>query len=55
VERHKPFRKGLNNPAGFVLPRKDYVADNWESCAWEFRRGNCFLVPGNSQLDCVYH
>jgi uncharacterized protein (DUF2126 family) len=18
------------------------VADNWESCAWEFRRGNCF-------------
>jgi uncharacterized protein (DUF2126 family) len=48
------LEKGLNNPAGFVLPiRKDYVADNWESCAWEFRRGNCFLVPGNS--NCVYH
>jgi uncharacterized protein (DUF2126 family) len=46
VERHKLamlLEKGLNNPAGFVLPiRKDYVADNWESCAWEFRRGNCF-------------
>jgi uncharacterized protein (DUF2126 family) len=26
------------------------VADNWESCAWEFRRGNCFLVPGNSPI-----
>jgi hypothetical protein len=34
--------ENLNNPAGFVLPiRKDYVADK-ESCAWEFRRGNCF-------------
>jgi uncharacterized protein (DUF2126 family) len=37
VERHKLamlLEKGLNNPAGFVLPiRKDYVADNWESCA----------------------
>jgi uncharacterized protein (DUF2126 family) len=20
------------------------------SCAWEFRRGNCFLVPGNSPI-----
>jgi hypothetical protein len=38
VERHKPamLLENLNNPAGFVLPiRKDYVADNWESCAWE--------------------
>ncbi|MCG9791346.1 transglutaminase family protein [Flavobacterium algicola] len=54
IQRHnlaKTLEKGLNNPSGFVLPlRKEHVADHWESCAWEFRRGNCFLIPGNSPI-----
>lgn len=54
VERQTLSRlleKGLNNPAGFVLPIKwDEKIDSWISCAWEFRRKNCFLIPGNSPL-----
>lgn len=45
------LQKGLNNPAGYVLPLKYNVQDeNWVSCAWEFRRKNCFLIPGNSAM-----
>ncbi|PWJ60117.1 uncharacterized protein (DUF2126 family) [Dyadobacter jejuensis] len=45
------LEKGLNNPAGFVLPLKwNFESQSWVSCAWEFRRGNCFLVPGNSAM-----
>ncbi len=54
VERQtlsKLLEKGLNNPAGFVLPIKwDERTDNWISCFWEFRRNNCFLIPGNSPM-----
>jgi uncharacterized protein (DUF2126 family) len=48
------LEKGLNNPAGFVLPIRIMLLIIGK-VVWEFRRGNCFLVPGNSQLDCVYH
>jgi uncharacterized protein (DUF2126 family)/transglutaminase-like putative cysteine protease len=45
------LQKGLNNPTGYVLPLKYNVkAENWVSCAWEFRRKNCFLIPGNSAI-----
>ncbi len=54
VERQTLARlleKGLNNPAGYVLPIKfETENDNWISCAWTFRRNNCFLIPGNSPL-----
>ncbi len=47
----KLIEKGLNNPSGFVLPLKfDHLTQNWLSCAWEFRRGQCFLIPGNSPI-----
>ncbi|CAG5008840.1 hypothetical protein DYBT9275_04368 [Dyadobacter sp. CECT 9275] len=45
------LEKGLNNPAGYVLPLKwDYGINSWVSCEWQFRRNNCFLIPGNSAL-----
>jgi len=45
------LQKGLNNPTGYVLPLKYNVKEeNWSSCAWEFRRKNCFLIPGNSAI-----
>lgn len=54
VQRHtlaKLLEKGLNNPSGFVLPiKKNEINKNWASCVWEFRRGNCFLIPGNSPI-----
>lgn len=54
VERQTLARlleKGLNNPAGFVLPIKwSHETENWVTCAWEFRRKNCYLIPGNSPL-----
>lgn len=47
----KLLEKGLNNPAGFVLPLKwHYESGSWLSCVWEFRRKNCFLIPGNSPI-----
>ncbi len=47
----KILDKGLNNPAGFVLPLKwQYESATWISCVWEFRRTNCFLIPGNSPI-----
>jgi uncharacterized protein (DUF2126 family)/transglutaminase-like putative cysteine protease len=54
VQRHtlaKLLQKGLNNPVGFVLPLKFvHETQKWTSCVWEFRRGNCFLIPGNSPI-----
>ncbi len=45
------LEKGLNNPAGYVLPIKwNFETNAWTSSSWEFRRGNCFLIPGNSAL-----
>ncbi|TXM71885.1 transglutaminase family protein [Methylobacterium sp. WL12] len=51
------YERGLGNPAGFVLPLaslptgKDGDSDRvWISEAWAFRRGQAFLVPGDSPL-----
>lgn len=47
----KLLEKGLNNPAGFILPVKwEAKGDYWTSTAWQFRRNNCFLIPGNSAI-----
>jgi uncharacterized protein (DUF2126 family)/transglutaminase-like putative cysteine protease len=41
----------LGEPAGFALPlRKDAAGGDWQSCAWTFRRGHMFLVPGDSPM-----
>lgn len=54
VQRHtlaKLLEKGLNNPSGFVLPLKwMHETDTWTSCVWEFRRQQCYLIPGNSPI-----
>lgn len=47
----KLLEKGLNNPAGFVLPVKwNEKGKHWSSSAWQFRRSHCFLIPGNSAI-----
>ncbi len=54
VERRtlaKLLERGLNNPAGFVIPVKwEEDEKHWTSTAWQFRRGYCFLIPGNSAM-----
>jgi len=41
----------LGLPAGFALPlRKEAESGSWQSCAWTFRRGHMFLVPGDSPM-----
>ena len=43
--------KGLNNPAGFVLPIQwNYDNSNWRSNKWVFNREYLFLLPGNSPI-----
>lgn len=43
--------RGLENPAGFVLPLQwAYEKDGWVSCRWEFRGEKMMLIPGNSQM-----
>lgn len=47
----KVLERGLNNPAGFVLPLKwNHTTQTWASCIWQFRRTHCYLVPGNSPI-----
>ncbi len=41
----------LGAPAGFTLPIKwDWVDQCWQSGPWDFRRGQMFLIPGNSPM-----
>ena len=43
--------RGLNSPAGYVLPIQwAYPKNGWISCKWQFRGENMFLIPGNSQM-----
>ncbi|MCS7003814.1 MAG: transglutaminase family protein [Cytophagales bacterium] len=41
----------IGEPVGYVLPLQwNYSLQRWQSCTWEFRRGNLFLIPGNSPI-----
>jgi len=43
--------KGLDNPAGYILPLKwDHDKERWQSCQWQMNRAHLFLVPGNSPI-----
>ena len=43
--------RGLNDPAGYVLPLQwAYPKNNWISCQWELRDDKLMLIPGNSQM-----
>ena len=43
--------KGLDNPAGYVLPIQwNYWNNKWLSCKWIFNREHLFLMPGNSPI-----
>jgi uncharacterized protein (DUF2126 family) len=54
IERRKlaeVFERGLGAPAGWVLPLQwDEGAGCWRSSAWDFRRRELYLVPGNSPM-----
>jgi uncharacterized protein (DUF2126 family)/transglutaminase-like putative cysteine protease len=42
---------GLNQAAGFTLPIKwNWTENCWKSGPWDFRRGEMFLIPGNSPM-----
>lgn len=41
----------LGVPVGYLLPLHwSYKRDSWSSSAWEFRRGEMFLAPGDSAM-----
>jgi len=41
----------IGEPVGYALPLQwHYGRQRWQSCTWEFRRGNLFLIPGNSPM-----
>ncbi|WP_372882803.1 transglutaminase family protein, partial [Psychromonas sp.] len=45
------MEQGIEKPVGYVLPLKWHDSKNcWQSCIWEFKRGHCFLLPGESPL-----
>jgi len=41
----------LGVPTGYALPLKwNETTQDWQSGSWEFRRGQLFLIPGNSPM-----
>lgn len=45
------FEKGLDAPAGYVLPlRWNYDSSKWQSNKWALKRGHLFIIPGNSPM-----
>ncbi|MGZ4955519.1 MAG: transglutaminase family protein [Methylobacter sp.] len=41
----------LGKAVGFTLPIKwDWTNEKWQSGPWDFRRGQMFLIPGNSPM-----
>ncbi|MEP1085703.1 transglutaminase family protein [Algoriphagus sp.] len=43
------LNEGLDKPVAFSIPLEwNYEEKLWQSCKWEFRRKDLFLVPGNS-------
>jgi uncharacterized protein (DUF2126 family)/transglutaminase-like putative cysteine protease len=45
------MEQGIEKPIGYVLPLQFNDSKNcWQSCIWEFKRGHCFLLPGESPL-----
>ncbi len=45
------MEKGLDSVIGCVVPiTYDPVYKGWQSCVWTFRRGHCFLLPGESPI-----
>jgi uncharacterized protein (DUF2126 family) len=47
----KVLENGLGTPAGYALPLKwDAEGKRWTSSRWEFRRGQMFLLPGDSAM-----
>lgn len=41
--------RGINTEAGYVLPLTRY-GGAWVSDTWRFRRGECFLIPGDGPM-----
>ena len=45
------LEQGLDKVVGYALPiTYDTVYDGWQTCQWSFKRGHCFLLPGESPV-----
>lgn len=45
----KVFDRGLNTIKGYALPLK-HQSSQWQTTDWTFRRGNMYLIPGDSAM-----
>lgn len=45
------LERGLETPVGYALPLKwDDEKSGWKSSPWDFKRGQMFLIPGDSAM-----